>query len=249
MRIDILTLFPEMVDQALSASIIGRGREAGLLDIRCHNIRDYSPDKRRRTDDYPYGGGQGMVMQCEPLARCLEEVQQQADGHVHTVLMSPAGTVFNQQKARELLAREHIILVCGHYEGVDQRFVDECVDEQLSIGDFVLTGGELAAMVISDAVCRMVPGVLAERASFEDESHFSGVLEYPQYTRPEVWRDRPVPAVLLSGHHGNIEAWRRLQSLYLTRERRPDLFSALTLTRREEKLLRLLDQALEDGLV
>ena len=163
--------------------------------------------------------------------------------------MSPAGTVFTQQKARELLAREHIILVCGHYEGVDQRFVDECVDEQLSIGDFVLTGGELAAMVISDAVCRMVPGVLAERASFEDESHFSGVLEYPQYTRPEVWRDRPVPAVLLSGHHGNIEAWRRLQSLYLTRERRPDLFSALTLTRREEKLLRLLDQALEDGLV
>lgn len=249
MRIDILTLFPEMVDQALSASIIGRGREAGLLDIRCHNIRDYSPDKRRRTDDYPYGGGQGMVMQCEPLARCLEEVQQQADGHVHTVLMSPAGRVFTQQKARELLAREHIILVCGHYEGVDQRFVDECVDEQLSIGDFVLTGGELAAMVISDAVCRMVPGVLAERASFEDESHFSGVLEYPQYTRPEVWRDRPVPAVLLSGHHGNIEAWRRLQSLYLTRERRPDLFSALTLTRREEKLLRLLDQALEDGLV
>lgn len=249
MRIDILTLFPEMVDQALSASIIGRGREAGLLDIRCHNIRDYSPDKRRRTDDYPYGGGQGMVMQCEPLARCLEEVQQQADGHVHTVLMSPAGEVFTQQKARELLAREHIILVCGHYEGVDQRFVDECVDEQLSIGDFVLTGGELAAMVISDAVCRMVPGVLAERASFEDESHFSGVLEYPQYTRPEVWRDRPVPAVLLSGHHGNIEAWRRLQSLYLTRERRPDLFSALTLTRQEEKLLRLLDQALEDGLV
>ena len=150
---------------------------------------------------------------------------------------------------RELLAREHIILVCGHYEGVDQRFVDECVDEQLSIGDFVLTGGELAAMVISDAVCRMVPGVLAERASFEDESHFSGVLEYPQYTRPEVWRDRPVPAVLLSGHHGNIEAWRRLQSLYLTRERRPDLFSTLTLTRQEEKLLRLLDQALEDGLV
>lgn len=249
MRIDILTLFPEMVDQALSASIIGRGREAGLLDIRCHNIRDYSPDKRRRTDDYPYGGGQGMVMQCEPLARCLEEVQQQADGHVHTVLMSPAGTVFTQQKARELLAREHIVLVCGHYEGVDQRFVDECVDEQLSIGDFVLTGGELAAMVISDAVCRMVPGVLAERASFEDESHFSGVLEYPQYTRPEVWRDRPVPAVLLSGHHGNIEAWRRLQSLYLTRERRPDLFSALTLTRQEEKLLCLLDQALEDGLV
>ena len=164
--------------------------------------------------------------------------------------MSPCGRSFDQSVARELKEKwEHIVLVCGHYEGVDQRFVDECVDEQLSIGDFVLTGGELAAMVISDAVCRMVPGVLAERASFEDESHFSGVLEYPQYTRPEVWRDRPVPAVLLSGHHGNIEAWRRLQSLYLTRERRPDLFSTLALTRQEEKLLRLLDQALEDGLV
>lgn len=246
MRIDILTLFPEMVDQALSASIIGRGREAGLLDIRCHNIRDYSPDKRRRTDDYPYGGGQGMVMQCEPLARCLEDVKEGQT--VHTLLMSPAGSVFDQKKARELLEREHIILVCGHYEGVDQRFVDTCIDEQLSIGDFVLTGGELAAMVISDAICRMVPGVLAERASFEDESHFSGVLEYPQYTRPEVWREMPVPAVLLSGHHGNIEKWRRLQSLYLTRQRRPDLFSALTLTKQEQKLLRLLDEAIEDGL-
>lgn len=246
MRIDILTLFPEMVDQALSASIIGRGREAGLLDIRCHNIRDYSPDKRRRTDDYPYGGGQGMVMQCEPLARCLEDVKEGKT--VHTILMSPAGSVFDQKKARELLSREHIILVCGHYEGVDQRFVDTCIDEQLSIGDFVLTGGELAAMVISDAICRMVPGVLAERASFEDESHFSGVLEYPQYTRPEVWREMPVPAVLLSGHHGNIEKWRRLQSLYLTRQRRPDLFSALTLTKQEQKLLRLLDEAIEDGL-
>lgn len=245
MRIDILTLFPEMVNDALSASIIGRGREAGLLDIRCHNIRDYSPDKRRRTDDYPYGGGQGMVMQCEPLARCLEDVKE--GKAVHTILMSPAGSVFNQQKARELLEREHIILICGHYEGVDQRFVDACVDEELSIGDFVLTGGELAAMVISDAICRMVPGVLAERASFEDESHFSGVLEYPQYTRPEVWRDRPVPAVLLSGHHGNIDAWRRLQSLYLTRQRRPDLFAALTLTKQEQKLLRLLDEALADG--
>lgn len=245
MRIDILTLFPEMVNDALSASIIGRGREAGLLDIRCHNIRDYSPDKRRRTDDYPYGGGQGMVMQCEPLARCLEDVKE--GKAVHTILMSPAGSVFNQQKARELLEREHIILICGHYEGVDQRFVDACVDEELSIGDFVLTGGELAAMVISDAICRMVPGVLAERASFEDESHFSGVLEYPQYTRPEVWRDRPVPAVLLSGHHGNIDAWRRLQSLYLTRQRRPDLFAALTLTKKEQKLLRLLDEALADG--
>lgn len=244
MRIDILTLFPEMVDSALRESIIGRGRDAGLLDIRCHHIRDYSPDKRRRTDDYPYGGGQGMVMQCEPLARCLEDVK--AGQPVHTVLMSPAGAPFDQAKARELLAREHIILVCGHYEGVDQRFVEACVDEELSIGDFVLTGGELAAMVVTDAVCRMVPGVLAETASFEDESHWSGVLEYPQYTRPEVWRGRPVPQVLLSGNHENIGTWRRLQALYLTRERRPDLFANLTLDKKETKLLSLLDEALAD---
>ena len=244
MRIDILTLFPELVDSALRESIIGRGRDAGLLDIRCHHIRDYSPDKRRRTDDYPYGGGQGMVMQCEPLARCLEDVK--AGQAVHTVLMSPAGAPFDQAKARELLAREHIILVCGHYEGVDQRFVEACVDEELSIGDFVLTGGELAAMVVTDAVCRMVPGVLAETASFEDESHWSGVLEYPQYTRPEVWRGRPVPQVLLSGNHENIGTWRRLQALYLTRERRPDLFANLTLDKKEKKLLSLLDEALAD---
>ena len=244
MRIDILTLFPEMVDSALRESIIGRGRDAGLLDIRCHHIRDYSPDKRRRTDDYPYGGGQGMVMQCEPLARCLEDVK--AGQPVHTVLMSPAGAPFDQAKARELLAREHIILVCGHYEGVDQRFVEACVDEELSIGDFVLTGGELAAMVVTDAVCRMVPGVLAETASFEDESHWSGVLEYPQYTRPEVWRGRPVPQVLLSGNHENIGTWRRLQALYLTRERRPDLFANLTLDKKEKKLLSLLDEARAD---
>ena len=244
MRIDILTLFPEMVDSALRESIIGRGRDAGLLDIRCHHIRDYSPDKRRRTDDYPYGGGQGMVMQCEPLARCLEDVK--AGQTVHTVLMSPAGAPFDQAKARELLAREHIILVCGHYEGVDQRFVEACVDEELSIGDFVLTGGELAAMVVTDAVCRMVPGVLAETASFEDESHWSGVLEYPQYTRPEVWRGHPVPQVLLSGNHENIGTWRRLQALYLTRERRPDLFANLTLDKKEKKLLSLLDEALAD---
>lgn len=244
MRIDILTLFPEMVDHALSESIIGRGRQAGLLDIRCHHIRDYSTDRRRRTDDYPYGGGQGMVMQCEPLARCLEDVKEGKP--VHTVLMSPAGARFDQQKARELLAREHIILVCGHYEGVDHRFVEECVDEELSIGDFVLTGGELAAMVITDAVCRMVPGVLAETASFEDESHWNGLLEYPQYTRPEVWRGRPVPQVLLSGNHENIRKWRRMQALYLTRQCRPDLFARLSPDREDTDLLALLDASLAD---
>ena len=240
MRIDILTLFPEMVDSALRESIIGRGRDAGLLDIRCHHIRDYSPDKRRRTDDYPYGGGQGMVMQCEPLARCLEDVK--AGQAVHTVLMSPAGAPFDQAKARELLAREHIILVCGHYEGVDQRFVEACVDEELSIGDFVLTGGELAAMVVTDAVCRMVPGVLADPECFEDESHFSGMLEYPQYSRPAVWHGRPVPEILLSGNHEKVNQWRRKQSIRRTRERRPDMYEKLDLTsKKDRKLLAEID--------
>lgn len=235
MRIDILTLFPDMVQHALGESIIGRGQQAGYLDIRCHNIRDYSPDKHRRTDDYPYGGGQGMVMQCEPLARCLEAVRE--GRAVHTALMSPRGPVFTQQKARELRLRQHIILICGHYEGIDQRFIDACVDEEISIGDYVLTGGEIAAMAVADAVCRMVPGVLAETASFEDESHFSGLLEYPQYTRPEIWQGVKVPAVLLSGHHANITAWRRGQALRLTRARRPDLFEKLPLSPQDLKLL------------
>lgn len=241
MRIDILTLFPEMVDSALRESIIGRGRDAGLLDIRCHHIRDYSPDKRRRTDDYPYGGGQGMVMQCEPLARCLEDVK--AGQTVHTVLMSPAGAPFDQAKARELLAREHIILVCGHYEGVDQRFVEACVDEELSIGDFVLTGGELAAMCVADAVARMVPGVLADPECFEEESHFNGMLEYPQYSRPEEWHGRKVPEILRSGNHAKIAQWRRKQSILRTRERRPDLYAKLDLSSKtDKKLLKELEE-------
>ena len=244
MRIDILTLFPDTVGDLMNESILGRAQERGIIRIETHQIRDYTTNKQNQVDDYPYGGGQGMVMQCEPLARCLEDVQE--GKKVHTILMSPAGARFDQAKARELLAREHVILVCGHYEGVDRRFVDACVDEELSIGDFVLTGGELAAMVITDAVCRMVPGVLAETASFEDESHWSGVLEYPQYTRPEVWRDMPVPQVLLSGNHENIQKWRRLQALYLTRERRPDLFSQLELDKKEKKLLSILDAALAD---
>lgn len=235
MRIDILTLFPDMVDHALSESMIGRGREAGLLDIRCHNIRDYTLDKRRRTDDYPYGGGPGMIMQCDPLYRSLTDVSE--GEKVHTILLSPRGKTFNQQKARELLAMGRFVLVCGHYEGVDQRFIDACVDEELSIGDFVLTGGELGACIVADAVGRMVPGVLAESASFEEESHYSGLLEFPQYTRPEVWHDMPVPEVLLSGHHGNVEKWRRKKSLELTRDRRPDLFEKLELSKQDKKLL------------
>ena len=235
MKIDILTLFPGMIEGVLGESIIGRGREFGLIDIKAHNIRDYTLDKHRRTDDYPYGGGMGMVMQCDPLYRAWEEVR--GGEKVHTILMSPQGAPFCQEKAKELLARDRFILVCGHYEGIDQRFIDECVDEEISLGDFVLTGGEIAAVAIADAVCRMVPGVLADDQCFTDESHFSGVLEYPQYTRPEEWHGRRVPDVLLSGHHKNIGQWRRLQSLLRTRERRPDLFQKLQLTREDRKLL------------
>ena len=235
MRIDILTLFPEAVDAFLGQSMIGRGRKDGLLDIRCHNIRDWCTDRYRRTDDYPYGGGQGMIMLCEPLARCLEDIKE--GEQVHTLLMSPRGKTFTQGKAVELLERERFVIVCGHYEGIDQRFIDECIDEEISLGDFVLTGGEIAAITVADAVGRMVPGVLAENASFEDESHFAGVLEYPQYTRPEVWRDRRVPDVLLSGHHENIRKWRRKQSLEITRALRPDMFEKLELTKEDKKLL------------
>ena len=237
MKIDIMTLFPEAVEAVLGSSIIGRGRKAGLLEINTHQIRDYAIDRHGRTDDYPYGGGKGMLMQCEPLYRCHSDITK--GQHVHTVMMSAQGIPFDQGKAKELLAREHIIIVCGHYEGIDRRFIDECVDEEISLGDFVLTGGEIAAMAISDAICRMVPGVLAEDVCFEDESHYNGLLEYPQYTRPEIWHGVRVPEVLLSGHHENIRKWRLKQSLMLTKERRPDMFEKLEMSREEiEKILK-----------
>lgn len=222
MKIDILTLFPDMIDAAMNESIIGRGRQSGLFEICCHNIRDYVQNRYGKVDDYPYGGGQGMIMQCQPLYDCLSHVK--GGKTVHTVLMSPRGKTFDQQEAKNLLEREHFIIICGHYEGIDQRFIDSCVDAEISLGDFVITGGEIAAMAVSDAVCRMVPGVLKETAGFEDESFFSGLLEYPQYTRPEEWHGMNVPEILLSGHHANITKWRHEMSLNITKERRPDLF-------------------------
>lgn len=224
MTIDILTLFPELIDGVMTQSIIGRAQAAGLVHIHPVNIRDYTTDKHNRVDDTPYGGGKGMVMQADPLYRCHQAVS--GGKHVHTILMSAQGQRFSQEKARELIRDyDHFILVCGHYEGVDQRFIDTCVDEEISLGDFVLTGGELPAMAVADAVCRMVPGVLADEVCFTDESHWDGLLEYPQYTKPAVWNGQTVPDVLLSGHHGNIDNWRRKQSLMRTRQRRPDLFA------------------------
>ncbi|MBQ1504256.1 MAG: tRNA (guanosine(37)-N1)-methyltransferase TrmD, partial [Oscillospiraceae bacterium] len=225
MQIDIMTLFPDMIRAVMDASIIGHAQGNGLVKINAVNIRDYSPSPNRRTDDYPYGGGQGLVMLAEPLYRCHAALCEAAGGKVHTILMSAQGQPYNQSTARRLLSLEHIILVCGHYEGIDERFIEECVDEEISLGDFVMTGGEIPAMAIADSICRMVPGVLSEEACFTDESHWEGLLEYPQYTRPEVWEGEAVPPVLLTGHHKNIAAWRQQQSEEITRQRRPDLWA------------------------
>ena len=237
MRIDILTLFPETVGDVLSDSILGRAQERGFIRIETHQIRQFTTNKQCQVDDYPYGGGRGAVMMADPLYRCWDYVRQQAEGKVHTVYMSPCGKTFTQKDAIRLSKMENLVLVCGHYEGIDQRFIDECVDEEISLGDFVLTGGEIAAMAVTDAVCRMVPGVLADPECFEDESHYSGMLEYPQYTRPAVWHDRQVPAILLSGNHAKVAQWRRKQALRRTRERRPDMYEKLDLSSKQDKKL------------
>jgi tRNA (guanine37-N1)-methyltransferase len=222
MQIDILTLFTESVGQILGESIIGRAQKKGVLSVRTHQIRDFTLNRQKQVDDYPYGGGHGLVMQADPLYRCWEHVVT-AHGRGRTVYLSPQGAVFNQTEARRLLEFGHLILVCGHYEGIDERFIEECIDEEISIGDYVITGGELAACVVADAVCRMVPGVLADETGFTGESHWDGLLEYPHYSRPEIWHGRRVPEVLLSGHHANIEKWRNEQALERTKQKRPDL--------------------------
>ena len=224
MRIDILTLFPETLGDVLSESILGRAQERGFIQIETHQIRDYTANKQNQVDDYPYGGGHGAVMQADPLYRCWEAICDDVGAPVHTIYMSPCGETFTQKKARQLLAdHENIILVCGHYEGVDQRVLDECVDEEISIGDFVLTGGELPACVFADCVSRMVDGVLSSPECFEDESIECGMLEHPQYTRPVEFMGRDVPEVLMSGDHEKIKKWRYLAALELTKKNRPDL--------------------------
>ena len=226
MRIDIATLFPEMCEAILSESIVGRARKKGALEIYCHQIRDYTNDKHRRVDDIPYGGGMGMVMQADPIYNCYNAVCEQLGAKPHTIYMTPKGSVFNQKKAVQLAQLDNIFLLCGHYEGVDQRILDKIVDEEISIGDYVLTGGELPAAVLTDAVARMCDGVLYSPECYQDESHFGGLLEYPQYTRPEIWQEEAVPSVLLSGHHKNIAEWRLKKSLEITKEKRPDMYEA-----------------------
>lgn len=223
MKIDILTLFPEMVSNVLSESIIGRAQKNGVISINCINIRDFSTDKHRRVDDYPYGGGKGMVMQPEPIYNAYKSICETADEKPFVIYMSPQGKVFSQELAKDLSQKKHIIILCGHYEGVDERIIEEIVDTEISIGDFVLTGGEIPAIVVCDAVCRLAPGVLSSEECFSDESHFNGLLEYPQYTRPPEFMGRTVPEVLLSGHHANIEKWRKEQAIERTKNKRPDL--------------------------
>lgn len=224
MRIDIATLFPEMCESVLSESIIGRARKAGKIEIHCHQIRDYTLDKHRRVDDTPYGGGMGMVMQAEPVYRCWQAVCEMLPERPHTIYLSPKGSTFNQAKAVELSHRPYIFLLCGHYEGIDQRVLDKIVDEEISAGDYVLTGGELPALIVADAVARMCDGVLPSAECYEEESHFGGLLEYPHYTRPEVWEGAEVPPVLLTGHHKNIAEYRHAEALRITAERRPDMY-------------------------
>ena len=243
MRIDIMTLFDETVGDMMNESILGRAQERGYIRIEAHQIRDYTTNKQNQVDDYPYGGGRGALMQADPLYNCWTHICDEAGGPVHTIYLSPAGTTFNQAKARELLQYENLVLVCGHYEGIDERFIEECVDEEISMGDFVLTGGEIPAMAVADCVARMVPGVLPDPECFEDESHYNGLLEYPQYSRPEVWHGLRVPPVLLSGHHENVRKWRRRMAISRTRARRPDMYAKLDLSSKEDKkLLAQLDE-------
>lgn len=223
MRMDIFTLFPEVFSPVLESSIIGKARRRGFLQICCHQLRDFSPDRRGRVDDTVFGGGKGMLLSAEPFARGLDALEEHLGAMPKVIYLSPRGKVLSQQMARELAALPGLALLCGHYEGVDQRVLDEYGAEEVSIGDYVLTGGELPAMILADTVSRMLPGVLSSEACFTEESHYAGLLEYPQYTRPEVWRGRAVPPVLLSGHHGNISAWRRAESLAITKKNRPDL--------------------------
>lgn len=228
MIFDIMTLFPALVEQVLGESIIGRAQKKGIIEVECHNIRDYSEDKHRRVDDTPYGGGKGMLMMAPPIYNCYEAILNKRSSDVgkrKVIYMSPGGKLFDQKKAEELAQCEHIVILCGHYEGVDRRIIDEIVDEEISIGDYVLTGGEIPACIVVDSVSRLVDGVLSDPECYLEESITSGLVEYPQYTRPYEFHGVKVPDVLISGHHGNIDKWRKQKALELTEAMRPDLYA------------------------
>lgn len=244
MRFDILTVFPDIFSAILGESIIGRAQGNNLISINAVNIRDFSRDKHKKTDDYPYGGGNGMVMLAQPIFDAYMSIKGSLDYKPRVIYMSPQGRKLDQSLVEELSQYGHMILLCGHYEGVDERLLEEIVDEEISIGDYVLTGGELPAMVLIDAVCRTIPGVLSNEDSYYEESHCGGLLEYPQYTRPVEFNNRKVPDILMSGHHANIKKWRRQQSLYRTLKKRSDLMDKFQLSPEDRKLL---DEALEDN--
>lgn len=226
MRIDILTLFPDMCEAVMGESIIGRARKAGFIEVECHNFRDYAFNNQKRVDDATYGGGKGMLLQAEPIYQCYKAVCEKIGTKPHVVYMSPQGRVLNQKIALEYSKMDNIMILCGHYEGVDERLLEEIVDSEISIGDYVMTGGELPAMVFADTVLRLCEGVLDSEECFTEESHFFGLLEYPQYTRPPVWHDREVPEILKSGHHGKIAQWRLEKAIERTKEKRPDMYEA-----------------------
>lgn len=243
MRIDIMTLFPDMCRAVFTESVIGRAVKNGIIEINAVDIRDYTLDKHNKVDDTPYGGGMGMLMQAQPIYDCYRaicadiETCQGTSVKPHVVYLSPQGSVLTQKRAIELSGLDNIIMLCGHYEGVDERVLEEIVDEEISIGDYVLTGGELPALVLTDCIARMIEGVLPNEEAFSLESHYSGLLEHPQYTKPFVWKDKTVPEVLISGHHANIERWKREQSLKRTFERRPDLLSVAVLSEKDRAFL------------
>ncbi len=234
MRIDIATLFPDMCRIVLEESIIGRAKKAGLVEINCHNIRDWANNKHNKVDDSPYGGGMGMVMMCEPIYRCYEAIKEEIGEKPYVVYMSPEGRKLTQSVAREFLDVKNLFILCGHYEGVDERIIEEIVDEEISLGDFVLTGGELPALCFTDSIVRMLDGVLSSDECFTEESHYSGLLEYAQYTKPAVWHEKEVPEVLLSGHHKNIKEYREKDALKRTRKKRPDMYRKYLRNKKKE---------------
>ena len=246
MRIDIMTLFPEMCEAVFTQSIVGRALQTGKLSVSAVNTRDYSTDKHNRVDDTPYGGGMGMLMQAQPIYDCYRAIAGASETKPHVIYLSPQGKVLTQQRAKELVGYDHLVLLCGHYEGVDERVLEEIVDEELSIGDYVLTGGELPALVLTDCIARMVDGVLPNEEAYSQESHYASLLEHPQYTKPYEWNGRTVPDVLVSGHHANIEKWKRQESLRRTFLRRPELLETASLDKSDRKFLESLQKPAED---
>ena len=247
MNFHVLTIFPEMILRGLDTSILGRAQAAGLITVGATNIRDYTTNKHQKVDDYPYGGGAGMVMQAQPVYDAYKAVEATMSSKPRVIYVTPQGKTFNQKMAEEFAKEENLVFLCGHYEGIDERVLEEIVTDNVSIGDYVLTGGELPAMVMIDAIARLIPGVLNNDVSAEFESFNDNLLEYPQYSRPEVWNGKAVPAILLSGHHANVEKWRREQSIIRTLERRPDLLENAVLDKKEKKFLKeLLEKKMKD---